>query len=589
MENPFANLPKPSSEYLFPETIKELEKRIEKCDRLAADLRLRHAYDSVERELDLDWFKSIKVFIKNRIDASRDQFFTEDYHQFLWKYNPICEANQAPNINVQEVIQDRDFLNWFYDHYNEIQKLESQDRTEPLCKFANELCNKMREYSNKRPIFCIYRALATLFPENFTRRAATGQLRDLAKLMDINAKGHLVEVHHRILNRLAEVLGEPDDRDEAIRRMILTWELPYAMSQEELREKGEGDPSSDEGQGVDDPMTPVKVHVPQLKDVLSQVNSSERYFPDDLCQKLHLGLWADERRHFAVLTGLSGAGKTLLARAYAEAITGEDPTEENPERSCIVAVQPGWTDPSYLLGYANPLQENKFERTPFLNLILHADKHPESPHVALLDEMNLSHSEQYMAPLLSAMETGGSIEIHGRGETFDGVPQSIKYPKNLVLIGTVNMDETTHGLADKLLDRAFTLEFWKVDVDEWPGWKNNELRPKKEKHVKEILNALMEALEPARLHFGYRVIKEIVAFLTFRQSEKDSLDWQKALDSVIYAKVLPKLRGDDSTRIREALSKCKDVLDKYDLSDSAEKVQELSDDLKATGSARFWR
>ena len=204
--------------------------------------------------------------------------------------------------------------------------------------------------------------------------------------------------------------------------------------------------------------------VPKLDDILKHVNS-KGYFPDDLCQKLHLGLWADERRHFAVLTGLSGAGKTLLARAYAEAITGEDPTGENPERSCIVAVQPGWTDPSYLLGYANPLQNDTFEKTPFLELLLRATDRPHMPHVAILDEMNLSHPEQYMAPLLSAMETGGNIEIHGRGEKFDGVPQSIKYPNNLVMIGTVNMDETTHGLVDKILDRAFTLEFWKVNVD----------------------------------------------------------------------------------------------------------------------------
>ena len=211
------------------------------------------------------------------------------------------------------------------------------------------------------------------------------------------------------------------------------------------------------------------MHVPQLEDISSQVES-KGYFPDNICRKLHLGLWADQRRHFAVLTGISGSGKTLLARAYAEAITGEDPTRKDSKKSCIVAVQPGWTDPSYLLGYANPLQKDSFEYGPILKLLLHAGENPESPHVAILDEMNLSHPEQYMAPLLSAMETGGPIEIHGRGETFDNVPQSVLYPNNLVLIGTVNMDETTHGLADKILDRAFTLEFWEIDVDKWPDW-----------------------------------------------------------------------------------------------------------------------
>ena len=175
----------------------------------------------------------------------------------------------------------------------------------------------------------------------------------------------------------------------------------------------------------------------------------------------------------------------------------------------------------------------------------------------------------------------------------DDVPQSIQYPNNLVLIGTVNMDETTHGLVDKLLDRAFTLEFWEVDVAKWPGWEKNELPAGEEKQVKEILNALMKALEPARLHFGYRVIEEIVAFC--KRCHYPEWPLEDALDAVVYAKVLPKLRGDDSKRISDALEECKKVLvDKEEkrgfiLSNSANKVEELIKDLKATGSARFWR
>ena len=110
------------------ETIKELERRIEKCDRLATDLPLRHAYESVAKELDLDWFEEIKDFIENIIDAGEDQFFTEDYQLLLWEDNPICEAIPfAPGVNVPEVIQDRDFLNWFYDEYREIRNLDPQE------------------------------------------------------------------------------------------------------------------------------------------------------------------------------------------------------------------------------------------------------------------------------------------------------------------------------------------------------------------------------------------------------------------------------------------------------------------------------
>ena len=499
--------------------------------------------------------------------VDRKDFLSEDYQRLLWEENEICSIKRPPRVKVDEVIQDNRLMTWFYKEYKDIKKKESSQRINDLCDFVEKLYTDLKQYTtkNERPVCRTYRTMAALFPDNFTRCASTTELKRLAKHMgfdeNINNVSQHVKIHFKILDWLKKVLGEPKNLNEVIQRMIWSRDLPDAT----------GD-----------------IHLPSLKTILPLVNH-KGYFPDDLCLKLHLGLWADERRHFAVLTGLSGAGKTLLARAYAEAITGEDPTGKNPERSCIVAVQSGWTDPSYLLGYANPLQENNFEHTPFLKLLLRATDNPHAPHVAILDEMNLSHPEQYMAPLLSAMETGGSIEIHGRGETFDGVPNRIPYPNNLVLIGTVNMDETTHGLVDKLLDRAFTLEFWKVDVGMWPGWGKNELPAEEEENIKKILNALMKALEPARLHFGYRVIEEIVAFLTLRQFEKDSLDWQKALDSVIYAKVLPKLRGDASKRISDALSDCKKVLDNYNLSDSAEKVRKLSNDLEATGSARFWR
>ena len=306
------------------------------------------------------------------------------------------------------------------------------------------------------------------------------------------------------------------------------------------------------------------------------------HFPLDLCRQLHLGLWANERRHFAILTGISGSGKTLLACRYGEALTGGE-----APYVCVIPVQPGWTDPTFLLGYPNPLKDF-YERTRFLTLLLNAKGNPAIPHVAILDEMNLSHPEQYLAPVLSAMETGDELDLHGREDNFDGVPRSIPYPKNLVLIGTVNMDETTMGLSDKVLDRAFTIEFWDIDVDAWPGWVSQQLQENADE-VKGVLRELMDALKPARLHFGYRVIDEVVAFLTYRKAQTPEWDFTEALDNVIYAKILPKLRGDDSTRVRTAFDKCKEVLQRHGLKRCVGKVEDLKEDLESTGSARFWR
>jgi MoxR-like ATPase len=324
--------------------------------------------------------------------------------------------------------------------------------------------------------------------------------------------------------------------------------------------------------------------LPPLPQIVERVQEGG-FFPVSVIASLHAGLWSHGRRHFAILTGLSGSGKTLLARSYAHALAQDD----SGAQLITVPVQPGWYDPGALLGYVSPLVGESFVDTPFLRFLLEAAQDPERPHVVVLDEMNLSHPEQYMAPILSAMETGGAIELHTAREQIDGVPASLPYPENLVIIGTVNMDETTHGLSDKILDRAFVLEFWEIDLDHYPRWDSSGLSDERTRQVREVLAALMAVLAPARLHFGWRVVDDVLGFLVKAAEAGDALAFEAALDSVVYAKVLPKLRGEDSLRFREALTGCLEVCRRFGLARSAEKVAELDHDLTATGSARFWR
>ena len=235
------------------------------------------------------------------------------------------------------------------------------------------------------------------------------------------------------------------------------------------------------------------VSVPPLATIVKRVQAAalerELAFPRELIESLHLGLWANEQRHFAILAGLSGSGKTQLAMEYGRALIDDD---ESSVRLCAVAVAPGWHDPTPLLGYVNPL-DSKYVGTAFQRLLLNADGNQKEVHVCVLDEMNLSHPEQYLAPLLSAMEReGGMVEFHDSDEMALGLPPEIPYPRNLVLIGTVNMDETTMGISDKVLDRAFTREFWDIEVDAWPGWDQSALPEADRDRVRTLLKELID-------------------------------------------------------------------------------------------------
>lgn len=317
-----------------------------------------------------------------------------------------------------------------------------------------------------------------------------------------------------------------------------------------------------------------------------QALAGDRFlFDPSLIGQLHAGLWFHPVRHFAVLTGISGSGKTQLALNYARALRGTSYDESPNVR--IIPVQPGWYEPSPLLGYVNPIQEASYRSAPFLELLLQAAEDPETPYVAILDEMNLSHPEQYLAPVLSAMETHGWIDLHQLGEDITPIPMRVRYPANLAIIGTLNMDETTHGLSDKVLDRAFTLEFWDIDVAAFPGWVTTSLPEDLKQTAKDLLSQLVEALAPVRLHFGWRTIDDVLSYLAFQNT--NSVVDLHALDHVVYAKVLPKLRGETSLRFEHALDAVHATLVRHGLERCQQKVKSLQADLVATGSARFWR
>lgn len=300
---------------------------------------------------------------------------------------------------------------------------------------------------------------------------------------------------------------------------------------------------------------------------------------------LHFAWQALDDKRFAVLSGLSGTGKTAIVCAYAEAVCAE--LELDPrEHLAVVPVSPDWRDPAGLLGYLNPLGDDpRFHREPALDLVLRATDRPDAPFFLLLDEMNLARVERYFAPFLSAMETGERLRLHTELEPVDGVPPSVQWPRNLFIAGTVNMDESTHTISDKVLDRAYTLEFWHVDLPAYFAGRTEPAR--RHDDAEAVLVALYNALVPARRHFGYRTAGEVLALMDRIADEGLDADRRRALlDRALFAKVLPRLRGQDEPRLRGSLEGAHAALAGF--SQCRQKLEAMTERLDAHGITQFW-
>ncbi|SCB99177.1 MrcB family domain-containing protein [Bacillus mycoides] len=275
---------------------------------------------------------------------------------------------------------------------------------------------------------------------------------------------------------------------------------------------------------------------------------------------------------FVILSGISGTGKTKIVQWFAESLGA---TEENGQFT-LIPVRPDWSDSSDLLGYVN--LQGEFQERPLIKVLENADANPNRPYFVVLDEMNLARVEYYFSDFLSVIESRKWKD--GKIVTSPVLPESITnkhitIPSNVYIIGTVNMDETTHPLSKKVLDRANTIEFNTVNLDYF-----NFLMDVEEKeaeiasnrslateylHLKEcfkenedlvrnISNILIEinkTLESVGAQVGYRIRDEICFYMAYNEQGKLLL-FDEALDYQIYQKILPRLAGSDG-RTEEVL------------------------------------
>ena len=268
---------------------------------------------------------------------------------------------------------------------------------------------------------------------------------------------------------------------------------------------------------------------------------------------------------FVILTGLSGSGKTKLAQSFAMWIC------ENETQYCLVPVGADWTNREPLLGFPNALKSSEYIKpdNKVLDLLISAVANQKKPYFLILDEMNLSHVERYFADFLSVMETGRKLSLHNGLQYWNDVPSEIDFPKNLFIIGTVNIDETTYMFSPKVLDRANVIEF-RVTAEEMKNYldKNTILELDKlksagadmassfikiaqDKSLKtndsdilqtELLNFFSE-LKKTGAEFGYRSAAEISRFAAVVNTVEPDWSMIKIIDAAIMQKLLPKVHG----------------------------------------------
>lgn len=362
-------------------------------------------------------------------------------------------------------------------------------------------------------------------------------------------------------------------------------------------------------------------------------------------------LSAIRTKPFLLLAGISGTGKSRIVKemAYASCPNEGDLRKDktSPGNYCLVEVKPNWNDSTELLGYETVLDGGNYHLTKFVKFLIKAMQHENVPFFVCLDEMNLAAVEQYFAEFLSILESRKDVDGTIKSEplipaaifekyqqklheelfptkdssntstgagcyTTDGtavylhrtyaklMEEGLRIPRNLIVVGTVNMDDTTYQFSRKVIDRAMTIEMNEVNLNDMfdiekpdalsyredvvdKGWffapfaqsnnvlqqMNNDERELLTEKIKTTIgqtdadgtttpDSLEAILGKTPFRIAYRVVNELILhFYALRCWENKDTEFEelynKALDNILMMKVLPRIEGNEDL-VKEPLA-----------------------------------
>ena len=505
----------------YSEILTDKDRTIERIEKEAASLRNSiHANESIIAK-----FEDLKA----EFDGKNPAEILLDYQRVKEELALALEkVNNTPSYTLQKTAADL--------------KAKEDDLTER----ENDVAQKMRQNDD------LQNQLANAIAEKDSLIQRIGNLEKDKKIVEDQ------------LTRLRSTYENPAERDDRIK----------AINEPLIREHLDRNKSAD-----------IK-ETEWLKGINDKIEQSGFHFSNRILKAFHTALKTSEMSPLTVLAGVSGTGKSELPRLY---------SRFGGINFLSMPVEPNWDCQEAMLGYYNSI-DNCFEPTDMLRLLAQSQRNVDDQlglndvmTMILLDEMNLANVELYFADFLSKLETRRGLNENDRSFPFIGVKIGSKmadFPlrlgRNVLWTGTMNNDETTKTLSDKVLDRGIVINFPRPKTlirsgknrvlaepaplllkSNWSSWQTAvDFEDNLINDYKEKIEKINEQLGKAGRALGHRVWQSIENYMSLYpdviaaesdSSRKHAMD--NAFEDQLVQKVMPKLRG------LETRGTQKDVLD----------------------------